>query len=302
MGESTECQFPECPEPKVTRALRGTLQYHYQKTAKKYCAVHSAAILFKPGQCRSVDDNLSLSFSRCSITTFNNEQCKNMLRRQDAIFSQQLFEFTEGIWRVWLLSCDLHRRQLSSLTSTLSGLTRQRQEQLHQPLFPLQFKELLRYYDGVTHKFPSMDERARRSAAMILQNCTNLSRPYDFSRNISILNRIDWEIDLPLRDIAISGNVSSSEGTGDDREAFLVDQTISWGSLTTILVVEHWYDELPVDDELIEINVRGRSLFCILGAIQEFYETENRIEGMRHTVFEGLQLQSDGRWHLSLGS
>ncbi|KAK1491298.1 hypothetical protein CABS01_17124 [Colletotrichum abscissum] len=147
-----------------------------------------------------------------------------------------------------------------------------------------------------------MDERARRSTAMILQNCTNLSRPYDFSRDITILDRIGWEIDLPLRDVIISGNASSSEGTGDDRETFLVDQTISWGSLTAILDIEHWYDELPVDDELVEINVRGRSLFCILGAIQEFYETDNRMEGMRHTVFEGLELQDDGRWHLSLGS
>ncbi|KAK1483557.1 hypothetical protein CABS01_17226, partial [Colletotrichum abscissum] len=113
---------------------------------------------------------------------------------------------------------------------------------------------------------------------------------------------IGWEIDLPLRDVIISGNASSSEGTGDDGETFLVDQTISWGSLTAILDIEHWYDELPVGDELVEINVRGRSLFGILGAIQEFYKTDNRMEGMRHTVFEGLELQDDGRWHLSLGS
>ncbi|KAK1503123.1 hypothetical protein CABS01_16942, partial [Colletotrichum abscissum] len=175
-------------QPKVSWALRKTLQYRYQKTAKKYCAAHLAAILLKPGQSRSVDDSLSLSFARCSITTSNNKLCKNMLKHQDAIFAQQLFEFTEGVWR----------------------------EQLYQPILPLQFKELLRYYDGVTKKFPSMDERARRSTAMILQNCTNLSRPYDFSRDITILDRIGWEIDLPLRDVIISGNASSSEGTGDD--------------------------------------------------------------------------------------
>ncbi|KAK1656660.1 hypothetical protein BDP55DRAFT_721997 [Colletotrichum godetiae] len=300
MEESVECQFPKCQEPKVLRALRKTLQYRYQETAKRYCAVHLAAILLKPGQSRSVDDSLSLRFLRCSITKLNNERCKNMLKHQDAILTQQLFEFTEGVWRVWLLSCDVHRRQLSCLTNILSGLTRQQQEQLYQPLYPLQFKEILRYYDGVTKKFPSINERARRSTAMILQNCTNLSRPYDFSGNVTILDRIRWEIDLPLRDVIVSGNSSSSEGTGDDRETFLVDQTISRGSLTAILDVEHWYDELLVDDELIEINVRGKSLFGILGAIQEFYKTENRMEGMRHTVFEGLQLQEDGRWHLSL--
>ncbi|WQF90423.1 hypothetical protein CDEST_15437 [Colletotrichum destructivum] len=177
-------------------------------------------------------------------------------------------------------------------------LTQSHQEQLY-PQSSLQSKELLRYYNCVTKSFPSMDERACRSTALILQNCAKVSRPYNW-KNLRILNNISWRICQPPEEAVINNNGFSNRATVDDRETLLFDQTILWDSLPTVLCVEHWDDTLLCDDDEFEITIEGKSLNCVLDAIWGFYQTEDRFDGMMHTYFEGFSLRNNGKWDLCL--